>query len=325
MNPPPIGGYFELEFPQTRPIKKRSAFEFQTARASLLALLRASNFKRVWMPYYICDAMLDAVQVAGMEACFYSINDHFGIRNPIELDKSDLLLFVNYFGVCSHSVQDVLSQYNASQIVLDCSQAFYFDNANCLACIYSPRKFFGLPDGGLLVSKLSIPVPTEVDQGSQFRMQHLIKRLYGSPESGYPDYLEAEASLSEPEPKQMSKLTRRIFLSIDYDSARIRRNHNFSVLHKSLRYTNLINVELASVDGPLCYPYLCRNNSLKKKLIANRVFIPTYWKEVLSRVSDTSFEKQLVENCLPLPCDQRYDHRSMMRLVDILQSCAQGI
>jgi len=55
-------------------------------------------------------------------------------------------------------------------------------------------------------------------------------------------------------------------------------------------------------------------------LAEQNVFIPVYWREVLNRCDRSSVEHNLVHNCLPLPCDQRYNLEDIERLVTCLRS-----
>jgi hypothetical protein len=312
-----IGGYFELELPRAQPFIYQGALKYQSARAAFLALLRVSKPKRVWMPYYICDAMLAPVRASGAKVCFYSLDEQLGIADDITLNSGDILLYVNYFGICLEQVEKVLKQFDPSQVVLDFSQAFFVKPQKCLATIYSPRKFFGIPDGGLIFTELPLCTPEMLDTRSADRMQHLIKRLAGSPELGYEDYQRSETSLNDLEPRQMSNLTNRLLSSIDFADAHARRNQNFLTLHKVLGATNRLPLD-AEPNGPLCYPYFSVDSGLRKKLISQRVFIPTYWADALSRISGDCLELDLVNSILPIPCDQRYSSKDMAQVLSCI-------
>lgn len=310
-----IGGYFELELPPPSQIRYQGALKYQSARAAFLALLRASKPNRVWMPHYICESMLAPIKAVGIEICFYSLDEQLGIADDIALGNADILLYVNYFGVCSAQIEKILNQFNPSQVVLDFSQAFFSAPRNCLATIYSPRKFFGVPDGGLLFTQLAIDLPETFDEGSENRMRHLITRLGGAAELGYADYQLAEVSLNNLEPQRMSLLTQRILETIDFEAARIQRNKNFYALHESLSRSNSLGVDLDDVDGPMCYPYFSDNPSLKTILLSKRIFIPTYWPDILTRFNTPVFEKRCVKNIHPIPCDQRYSSKDMAKIL----------
>ena len=313
-----IGGYFELELPEPRPFLYPMARQFQSARAAFLALLRTGRPSRVFIPHYLCDSMLLPLKKAGVECIFYSMDDGFNIRDDIDLRATDWLLYVNYFGVCGNSVDRLRARYAPRQLVLDHSQAFYAAPRDCLATIYSPRKFFGVPDGGLLVTALPISEAQGMDQGSLARASSGLTRLAQTAEAGYAAYQEAEASLEQCEPLEMSQLSRRILHSVDIEAARMRRNANFAFLHQQLGSCNALALDLDSIDGPLCYPLLADATDLRAHLIRERIFVATYWPEVASRVGMVSQEREWVRNLLPLPCDHRYGLAEMQR---IAQTC----
>lgn len=315
---PSIGGYFELELPAPKPFLHPQALRFQSARAAFLALLRTGKPKRVWMPSYICDAMHAPVRKAGIECVCYSINQQLDIVDNLDLYAEDWLLYVNYFGVCTGNVDRVLARFNPNQVVIDNSQAFFAPPSECLATIYSPRKFFGVPDGGLLVTNLAVATPIEVDDASIGRTGHLLKRLAFSAESGYADYQLAEQLLCEFEPRQMSHLTSRVLESVDFEAVRKKRNSNFHFLHARLGNLNQLPIDLSCVDGPLCYPCVVDQSSVRERLIAERVFVATYWPDVQTIASDSSCEAWLVRHVLPLPCDQRYGTEEMNKIEELI-------
>jgi len=315
-----IGGYFELELPQGFVEKYPGALGYQSARAAFMALLQNSPaITRVWMPYYICDSMVSPVLAAGKELAFYRIDQRFFIEDRLNLAEGDLLLYVNYFGVCDRNVLELLCTYDPKRVVIDCSQAFYSGPFNCLATIYSPRKFFGVPDGGLLMTAVSIPEPLQIDEGSCQRATHLIKRLSFDAEAGYGDYQAAELTLSDVAPKRISQLTSRLLRSIDYDAVRARRKRNFSALHHALGSTNRLSVDLDVINGPMAYPYLPAEGALRQQLISHRVFIATYWTEVLERVPQEGHEAKLVSNLCALPCDQRLSADAVARIINLVE------
>lgn len=311
-----IGGFFELEFPAEKAPLHSNTVKFQSARAAFLALLRAGEPRRVWMPYFTCFTMLSSLRQAGVEVVFYSIDRQFGIADDITLGDGDWLLYTNYFGLCSGIAESVINRFGANQVVIDASQALYSGPFDCLATIYSPRKFLGVPDGGLLVSRLQVPEPTQVDDGSFDRAISLLKRAAFSPEAAYAEHHCAEETLFDQEPAAMSRLTLRMLAGIDYAEVRRARNRNFAYLHERLGQHNLLDLTHLHADGPLCYPLLADCDGLRKLLISKRIYVPTYWHDVLALVPAASEEAFLVDRLIPLPCDQRYNEEDMARVVD---------
>lgn len=316
-----IGGYFQLELPASKGFLYPQALKYQSARAAFYALLLYIEPKRIWVPYYICDSMLAPLYKSNIEVRFYSLNRDFSIKDKIILGENDFLLYVNYFSVCGKVQDDILSKFNKQQVIFDHSQAFFARPKNCLATIYSPRKFFGVPDGGLLVTSLAMAEPEEVDVASIIRASHLLKRLAGDAEDGYLDFQDNENSLNDFKPKKMSQLTWKILQSIDYEKVEKTRVDNFVFLHSKLAASNLFKIDLGlqgQVSGPMGYPYLTDDTDLKSKLVKNRIFIPTYWPEVLERKGVGQVERMLVSALNLIPCDQRYSTEELLSVTELL-------
>ncbi|MGF6752783.1 hypothetical protein [Paraburkholderia sp. GAS42] len=319
MNEDAIGGYFGLELPAAHGELLPDAMCFQSSRAAFLALLRAHRPTAVWMPWYVCDSMLEPVRTAGIPIRRYEIDDRFRVVSASPT-ANEWLLYVNYFGLCANNVDDVLHRFSAEQVIIDNSQAFFAGPEACLATLYSPRKFFGVPDGGYLVTKLPVPIPEDMDDGSAGRSAHLLKRWANGAEAGYADYASAEAGLHLQEPKQMSALTRQILARIDYADVRARRIANFAFLDTALRHINRpVFDESGWGDGaPLCYPLFGAPDGTRDALARERVYTPCYWPDVAVDHSAPRAERRIAESALFLPCDQRLSRPQLERVAYLL-------
>lgn len=307
-----IGGYFELELPRGRGQYYPEALKYQSARSAFYALLLHYKPSKVWMPYFICDSMLAPLEAAGVEFSFYSINSDFSIKDTLELSDKELLLYVNYFGLCGKAEDELIRRFDPKKLIFDHSQAFFAPPKDCLATIYSPRKFFGVPDGGLLITSLDMQEPECIDRDSIHRAKHLLLRLAGEPEDGYVAYQQAEESLKSIEPKRMSLLTERILTSIDYEEVKTAREENFKALHTILAEKNTIALMFDHVEGPMVYPFMPVSGAarLKANLIKRRCFVATYWPDCEGRVVNSLFESKLLSNLVALPIDQRYSREN---------------
>jgi len=322
-----LGGYIELELPVKDQHWLANAYKFNSARAALTSLIAQLTIKEVWLPRYLCDSIINTFDGGKVQLKFYELAEDFTIKSELSLGEHSLLLYVNYFGVCTEQALCVISQYGANKVVIDNSQAMFCDPLETLATIYSPRKFFGLPDGGLLYSDdPRIKQPEGRDNTSETRMGHLISRLTNSPEKAYQKYLEAEQAIVDLPVLGMSELTERLMHSVDFEAAKFARGRNARHLHNYLGKYNRLNLNFDDITAhstqhtaPLCYPFLPNVNTARRAdLIKKRVFIPSYWPEVMTRVDEGNFEWDLVTNGLFLPCDQRYTEHDMDRLVHLL-------
>ncbi|PNS34624.1 hypothetical protein RJ60_14630, partial [Mesotoga sp. B105.6.4] len=198
-------------------------------------------------------------------------------------------------------------------------QAFFTEPISGIETIYSPRKFFGVPDGAYLYSKCSMDVELQQDI-SYNHCDFLLKRIDLSPEEGYSSFLGNEERLDNNPIRRMSKLTQTLLSSIDYEFVRKRRNENFFFLHENLRDKNELTelIESEAIDGPMIYPFLTRDTSLRKKLHNNRIYVATYWNDVFERADENSLEWQLAKYMIPLPIDQRYGNSDMIQVLNTI-------
>lgn len=318
MNHPAIGGYFELELPAAATDYHAGALRLQSARAALLLLLQQGKPSAVWLPWYLCQSMLEPLQACGIAIRRYALDAQLQPAELPQLASGEWLLYVNYFGLCDAAVERLLAHYPAGQLIIDQSQAFYSPARSCLANIYSPRKFFGVPDGGYLYSSAALTAPAEQDQGSLARCSHLLARLNAAPEPGYAAYAANEAGLSGLPPLRMSALTERLLQNLAYDAISARRRANYAYLDHHLAARNQLQLRCASTATPLCYPLLLPPGQaarLRPALVAQRIYTPVYWPEVARLTGLPDTEARLVQDSLFLPCDQRLGQLELDRLL----------
>ncbi len=312
--PRAIGGYFELELPPAGSPLHDGALRFQSSRAAFLALLRSLRPAAVWMPWYICDAMVEPLHMAGTPVKRYRLDSDLRVQS-VDLAQGEWLLYVNYFGLCEHQVDDVLSRFPRERVVIDNAQALFAQPRDCLATLYSPRKFLGVPDGGYLVTQQRITMPDAIDDTSLHRCGHLLSRLAQDAEAGYADYAAAEESLRNQEPLQMSQLTQRMLAGVDYDAVRGRRVANFAYLYEKLQRYNRFTLHHGEEAVPLCYPFFGAPLGLREALRAQRVYTPGYWPDVAATEGVPEFERDLARSTLFLPCDQRLTRGDLAPIV----------
>ena len=191
------------------------------------------------------------------------------------------------------------------------------------AAIYSPRKFFGIPDGGILLVDHSIDV-SNLSRNTDVSMavSALELRLSGQIAEGYKFFLEAEASLASSEVSLMSEISFDIISCTPFASAKRLRLDNFNYLHNILGSYNQLtkSVDLTSCVSPLYYPFLIPSGSyLRPILISNNIFTPCFWSSC-EHEKLSELEQHLVMNCLLLPIDQRYNLKDMKRMSDFILS-----
>lgn len=307
-----IGGYFELEL-RAGEHYHNDAIRLNTGRNCFEYILRARKYNKVFIPYYTCEVMLEPLHRLNIEYEFYHINEVLEPISKPSLKKDEVFLYTNYFGLKQDCVERLSIIYE-TQLIVDNAQAFYAPRIQGIDTFYSPRKFFGVSDGGYLYTDQYLDEEIEKDY-SYDRMLHLLKRADVSAEFGFEDFHKNDSLLENNPIRKMSFLTEKILCSIDYDDIRKRRRENYLSLQEQLGSLNLLNLELND-SVPMVYPYLVKMNSLKQKLIENKIYVATYWPNVLDWCNKTDCEYQLTEQLLALPVDQRYTKEILATLIN---------
>lgn len=313
-----IGGYFELElgvagkklFPDNAVYVNsgRNAFEY--------VIKSLPEINRLWMPYFTCSSLQEPLQRLNLNICYYRISDQLEIENldDIRIEQNDYLLYTNYFGVKEKYAQNLLVRFE-NQLIIDNSQALFATPTNL--CFYSPRKFVGIPDGGVAFSPFKVEI-AEQDHDSFLRCTHLLKRFDYSASDGYLDFKSSSHTMCRQPLLLMSNLTKKIFETIDFERVKAKRNDNFLLLHQQLKESNQL-VLGNDISGALIYPYLnTKRTKLKERLIQDEIYVATYWPNILLSEPIESEEYKLASLLVNLPIDQRWSEGDMFYIISKL-------
>lgn len=313
MEQKPIGGYFELELPAYKEFHM-DAIALNSGRFCLEYILRCRKYSKVFVPYFTCDSAVEPIAKLGIPYEFYHIDEDYHIVDDICLSENEALLYTNYWGLCSEYCLELSGIYG-KQLILDYTQAFFAKPIEGVDTFYSCRKFFGVPDGGYLYTDAEAAFAMEQDI-SYLRMDSLVKRIDLSPEEGYDDFRRCSEEFHRVPVRHMSKFTRRMMGSIDYDAVAQARRNNYKVLLQALGGMSL-------PDGavPMIFPYVAENGGeLRKRLIQHKIFVAKYWPNVDDWAGESAVETWMANNVLPLPIDQRYGEVDMQRIVKIVKN-----
>ncbi|MBR4523085.1 MAG: hypothetical protein IKO64_02435 [Kiritimatiellae bacterium] len=303
-----IGGYFGMD-PGTGASDLPNGILLNSGRNALRHIVRMLGIKRIHVPHYICPVVADALDAEHCELLRYALTDDM---LPAEIfPKNDYVLYVNYFGVCGLKVDRLASLY--PKLIVDCAQA-YFAKPKGLASCASPRKFFGVPDGGVA---FGVEAATYDEDGSDARKEYLLERRdNGATPRGYELFHRAEASLDNAEVLAMSQFTKTCLSKVDSRFAKKRRMENFAYLQACLPTS--FPLAMADDDVPMVYPYMMDDPQLRTRLIQQKIYVASYWPGV-QNCGD------LPERILPLPIDQRYGETDMQRIVEAIISQGEGV
>ncbi len=311
----PIGGYFELGVASARQHFHADACAVNFGRAGLRMILQARKYRKVHVPEYICPVVFDTLSEMGVAWETYPIDDRLEPVAIPFIDEHEGFIYVDYFGVKDQYCRRL--EQSVRNLILDLTQAFFYIPGAGVDAFNSTRKFFGVPDGGYVFGD-SLSAENLPQAQSHHCSGHLLMRLDGEVEGGYLEFKKNDAAMSRWMPMRMSKLTSRLLASIDYDRAREKRNRNFAVLHQALSETNQLVIDQDCIEGPMCYPFVTADgDALRRHLIQKRVFVPTYWPGLIDKMQLSVSAKGFVQNLVCIPCDQRYDDKCMLLILEV--------
>ncbi len=312
-----IGGYFELELGVSQEFHS-TAIRLNAARNALEYILKVKRYKKVFIPFFTCDVLLQAFERARVAYVFYEIDANLEpIFNYEILEAHEAFLYTNYFGIKDNFITVLAGRVR--NLIVDNAQSFFSAPIKGIDTFYSARKFVGVPDGAYLYSTDLLKEKIERSV-SQHRFSHLVKRHEGGAEAGYADYVQNDHTLDKEGIKEMSNLTQKILSSIDYGLIATCRLENYDTLHTELKSLNQLTIAKPDGQVPMVYPLWIKDGTLlKQKLQASRIYCATYWPNVKEWVKPNQLEHKLVNEIVPLPIDQRYGLKEMNKILDLIK------
>lgn len=316
-----IGGYFSLELPIVkRDYIHKDGIHLNSGRNALEYILRSiSDIKSLWIPYYTCDVVMEPLRKLNISYSFYSINDFLELADDIKLGANEYILVTNYFGIKDAYIRDLSNRYG-NRLIIDNAQAFYAMPLDGVKMIYSPRKFVGIPDGGIAYIDKGLDITDFEQDISCNRCSHLLKRMDLGAEAGYAEFRENSQLLKNQPIKRISNLTLIMLSRIDFDSIKKQRKENFKRLHEKLSGINQIHIpDMDTFACPMVYPFYSSDSSLKKRLIEKKIFVATYWPNVMEWCKPADIEYQLANQIIAIPIDQRYGIEEMDYIIKMIK------
>ena len=361
-----IGSVLELESWEHYPFSEKSSSEirfpfmenrnyqvryYQSGRNCIEILLRflkeQNGIQEVLMPDFVCDSVTAAAMRANFSVKEYHISTDYELSlKEIETlcQNINCLYFVHYFGKkpSSDIVAFLKNWIDQGGIVIEditMSLLSYGDGIGFgTYVIASVRKWFPIPDGGLLASETS-KLPKEADGHYISRYVELyslvqqMKREYR--EGGeknkelkqtFRSYyqLAIKELFSDFEIYPMSSLSKYYLLNADFNAIHRKRAQNYDYLCERIKYLPGIKVKVFREEGFLPFGMVIstlERDAMLQDFIKEDIYCNVHWNFDKKKPSEDFI--QLSSTSITIPCDQRYGFQDMDRIVNILKRCVQ--
>jgi dTDP-4-amino-4,6-dideoxygalactose transaminase len=238
---------------------------------------------------------------------------------------------IDYFGFPTESTCAREAKKRGAWLCKDASQALLSERVGelCDFVLFSPRKFVGVPDGGILVAKEPLaPIELQSPPAEWWlnAFEAVMRRrdfdrdyhtLRGCPLAAGGNrrwfelfrQSEAQAPIGR---YAMSELSRRLLAhSFDYSAIARRRLENYQVLASHLSQIALKPTLLEGVV-PLGFPIVLRErDKIRQALFEHEIYPPVHWP--IAGIVPAKFQDshRLAADLMTIPCDQRYEKEEM--------------
>lgn len=308
---------------------------FDTGRSAILNILKNISCKKALVPNYICKSIIDAFLLQNITIDFYKIDENLDIDTE-SLEKKidsevDIIFFINYFGKIQP--QNILSKvrqlsYNNNITIIEDTTHSIFTKTRTIGdyCIASLRKWFSLPDGAIAYSDTNKLVDYSKCTNNTFvklrkKAMNLKydSRLCGVEDESYLEYFEKAEQFIDNQNciYKISDFSLNILKTYNYETMIQQRKENFLYLEQYLKNKEITKLlKSNSTLVPLFYPiYIKERDYFKQYLYRHNIFCPIHWPHI---EIGNLWEHQ--KNIISLVIDQRYSHKDMEKIVDIINA-----
>lgn len=331
-----IGGEFEIDLSN---IKDSCNFghsiTFSTGRAAFFHILKLLNsnygYKKILLPDYLCESIIDAVKKCRLQFDFYNVNFDLSINfeslNSI-YSNDHIVLFINYFGCIDieNNISIIRKSFSDACIISDNVQAYYAMNKLSKAdfSFTSFRKTFPTPDGAFVNSLWKgLDILTESNTFLASKALGGILK-FSARNNDLNDHLylnffdEGEKNIDSSYFSPMSEFSKLIFSGLDLDKIAAVRRENAIFLLKGLREINVDPI-IADIKNyvPLFVPIRIPNrDEVRRRMFLERIYLPVHWPNPKNLKLNRAGELSTSE--LSLIVDQRYSINDMEKVLNML-------
>ncbi len=310
---------------------------FDSGRSALKAVARTIGDSYVLMPEYICESVIRCF--SRDQVIFYKLKENLQIDADDLLNKLNqktaVVYLMHYFG-CMQP-ENVLSLLQAEKekygftIIEDTTHSIFTKKSTVGDyCIASLRKWFALPDGGVLYADnlLNFCADMPRNAGNRKAYAMVLKNLHLSGQlecnAEYRAMFTAcEEKINEQyEIRRTSDFSEFLLHCNDVNEMVQKRAVNLNYLEKKLHSIGIKGIcNFAEGDCPFALPIIVPDrDGFRGYLMEHRIYCAIHWPfDGLVR-NERPLAVSLANNMLSLPIDQRYGEEEMEYMADVIDA-----
>lgn len=308
------------------------ALYFDSGRSATRYLLRTVPHKRVALPAYLCESIPSCFPDS--DIFYYPLDEHLQISSldQIPWETLDVFYLLHYFGSLQseESLQyiDKMRRKFGFLVIEDTTHSL-FTSAITIGDygVCSLRKWFPIPDGGVLYSKTALDragYDALTPRHSPRIHGMVLKALYldgtVTDKGAFRKILlETEDALDAQDDLFKISVISEFLLGCESVTSIIhQRKENHACLKNAVGDLFDEMIPRKETDVPFIFVLRCENrNALRAYLTENQVYCPVHWPLPDDWVDSDA--KHLSAKLISIPTDQRYHEADMLNITKIIR------
>lgn len=319
-------------------LKNYNTYFLDSGRSAIKLLHKKINMGEVLLPEYICDSVIEAF--SGNKINYYRLKKDL----TIDLDdlgskinnETSVVFIMHYFGALQpkgilDQIKDMKSKNDF--IVIEDTTHSFFSQMQTIGdyCICSLRKWFPIPDGGVIYSQNSLDFcmyeKLEVNRNIDKAYGMLLKTLYLDKKMDAnllyrKIFVETESEFDKScQIKKISNFSKYLLNCYDISHLMTKRKDNYAQLLKEVELMGLkTSVRIEKDWCPFVLTIsLTGRDKFREYLIRNKIYCAVHWPLNETPLYENSSARKRASRMISLPIDQRYGDREMKYLIAVLK------
>lgn len=297
-----------------------------SGRSSLRWIIQSMHLqgKRILVPDFICQVVIDVLHEYNIEIVFYKINVDLEFILPSISTQVDAFYLIRYFGHDSASFKLALASLTVPIIIDDVfgTELPQFESSTKWSYFNSLRKISSIPDFSQVISNTPLieikKEPFPVFSNLKYQAKEAKAKFIESSEGEESHYLtlfsKAEKLLDTSNGifsanDKSINLTNQFYRRLDHTKAIHKKN--LTTAKQNLNSHQFIDI---SPEYPSFLPLMLKNrDNVRLSLMEHSIFLAVHWPEIQEASNELS------PKILSLPLDSRYTSEDIQHMCELIK------